>query len=145
MNAAVARLRPWLLAAGLLAAMASATARSTAAPEVPPQVDTVATGGEWNSARDSGVLRIVIVHQGFEHVHSRLWIEWLAVGERGAPRRVARVLVKELSNGMNVIDVGNRRETFQGGRIRLRATHTYSHESSDITIETGKPGQYKLL
>ncbi|RQO47746.1 hypothetical protein DBV14_20040 [Variovorax sp. KBW07] len=143
MNAAVARLRPWLLAAGLLAAMALATAR-TAAPEVPPQVDTVATGGEWRSARDSGVLRIVIVHQGFEHVHSRLWIEWLAVGERGAPRRVARVLVKELSNGMNVIDTGGRGETFQDGRIRLRATHTYSHERSDITIETGKPGQYKL-
>ncbi|SCX73375.1 hypothetical protein [Variovorax sp. EL159] len=144
MNAAITRLRPWLLAAGLLGAMAPATAR-VAAPEVPPQVDTVAAGGEWRSARDSGVLRIVIVHQGFEHVHSRLWIEWLAVGERGTPRRVARVLVKELSNGMNVIDVGNRRETFQDGRIRLRATHTYSHESSDITIETGKPGQYKLL
>jgi hypothetical protein len=141
--------RAWTLAAGVaIAAMAMAATAATAAegsaPEVSPRVTTVATGGEWSSPKGSGVLRVVIADEGFTHVHSRLWIEWLAVGERGAPRRVARVLVKELSNGMNVIDVGNRRETFQDGRIRLRATHTYSHESSDITIETGKPGEYKL-
>ncbi|QNK65232.1 hypothetical protein [Variovorax sp. PAMC26660] len=142
--------RAWMLAAGLaIAATALAATAATAAegnaPEVSPRVTTVATGGEWTSPKGSGVLRVVIADTGFSHVHSRLWIEWLTVGERGAPRRVARVLVKELSGGMNVLEAGNRRETFQGGRIRLRATHTYSQDSSDITIETGKPGEYKLL
>ncbi|WP_398494022.1 hypothetical protein [Variovorax sp.] len=145
MSAAAARPRSWLLAAGLLlAALAPAAARDVA-PEVPPQVDTVATGGEWRTARDGGVLRIVIVHQGFEHVHSRLWLEWLASGERGPARRVARVLVKELSGGMNVLAVDERARTFEGPRIRLRSTHSYSHETTDIAIEAGAPGRYQLL
>lgn len=145
MSAAAARPRSWLLAAGLLlAALAPAAARDVA-PEVPPQVDTVATGGEWRTARESGVLRIVIVHQGFEHVHSRLWLEWLASGERGPARRVARVLVKELSGGMQVLAVDERARTFEGPRVRLRSTHSYSHETTDIAIEAGAPGRYQLL
>lgn len=130
--------------AAVFAAAGPAAAAGRAAPEVPVQVRAVATGGEWTSPKGSGVLRVVIADEGFEHVHSRLWIEWLATSERGAPRRVARVFVKELSNGMAVLRPGDPREVFQRDRIRLRATHTYSQDISDITIEAGTPGHYRL-
>ena len=138
------RLRCWMLATGLALAVTTAAAQGMA-PEVPTQVRTVATGGEWLSPKGGGVLRVVIADEGFEHVHSRLWIEWLTIGERGTPRRTARVLVKELSNGMAVLRLDDRGETFQGSRIRLRSTHTYSQDTTDITIETGKPGHYRIL
>lgn len=131
--------------AAVFAAAGPAAAAGRAAPEVPVQVSAVATGGEWTSPKGSGVLRVVIADEGFEHVHSRLWIEWLATSERGAPRRVAQVFVKELSNGMAVLRPGDPREMFQRDRIRLRATHTYSQDISDITIEAGSPGHYRLL
>lgn len=130
--------------AAVFAAAGPAAAAGRAAPEVPVQVSEVATGGEWTSPKGSGVLRVVIADEGFEHVHSRLWIEWLATSERGAPRRVARVFVKELSNGMAVLRPGDPREVFQRDRIRLRSTHTYSQDISDITIEAGTPGHYRL-
>jgi hypothetical protein len=137
------RLSAWLLAAGL--AVATAASAQTGTPVVPPPVTNVATGGEWHSANATGILRVVIADEGFAHVHSRLWIEWLIVRERGAPRLAARVLVKELSNGLAVLAVGERRTAFQGGQIRLQATNPYSLESRDVTIEAGKPGQYKIL
>ena len=114
-------------------------------PIVPTQVTTVATGGEWTSARSAGTLRVILVNQGFEHVHSKLWLEWLIVGKRGEPRLAARVLVKELSNGFAVLRLDDRRETFKGQRIQLRAANPYSSDDRDVTIEAGKPGQYKIV
>ncbi|WP_296791801.1 hypothetical protein [Variovorax sp.] len=49
MSAAAARPTSWLLAAGLLLAALAPVAARDLAPEVPPQVDTVVTGGEWRA------------------------------------------------------------------------------------------------
>jgi hypothetical protein len=125
--------------------MATAVHAQTNGPAVPPQVSTVATGGEWSSARAGGTLRLIIVNQGFEHVHSKLWLEWLTVDERGKSRLAARVLVKELSSGFAVVRLDPRRETFSGLRIQLRAANPYSSDDSEVTLEAGKPGQYKMI
>ena len=137
---------PRMLVAGLAIASAMAVHARADGPVVPPQVSTVATGGDWNTARTGGALRVIIVHEGFEHVHSKLWVEWISIGEREERRLTARVLVKELSNGFSSVRLDDRREVFSGSQIRLRAANPYSaDDNQDVTIEAGKPGQYKIV
>ncbi|QSI30230.1 hypothetical protein GNX71_11800 [Variovorax sp. RKNM96] len=137
---------PRMLVAGLAIASAMAVHARADGAVVPPQVSTVATGGDWNTARTGGALRVIIVHEGFEHVHSKLWLEWISIGEREERRLAARVLVKELSNGFSSVRLDDRREVFSGSQIRLRAANPYSAEDNqDVTIEAGKPGQYKIV
>lgn len=137
---------PRMLVASLAIASAVAVHARTDGPVVPPQVNTVATGGEWNTAKAGGKLRVIIVYEGFEHVHSKLWLEWISIGERDERRLAARVLVKELSNGFSSVRLDDRREVFSGSLIRLRAANPYSTEDNqDVTIEAGKPGQYKIV
>ncbi|MGJ7603221.1 hypothetical protein ACSFA7_02685 [Variovorax sp. LT1R20] len=134
-----------MLVAALVIASAMVVHARTDGPAVPAQVTTVATGGEWTSAQAGGTLRLVIVNQGFEHVHSKLWLEWLALDERGKPRLAARMLVKELSSGFAVVRLDDRRKTFNGLRVQLRAANPYSSDDREVTIEAGKPGQYKMI
>ena len=136
---------PRILVAALAMAGAMAVHAAADTPIVPARVNTVATGGEWSSAKDSGTLRIVVVNQGFEHVQSKLWLEWLAIGENEERRLAARVLVEELSNGFSVVRLDTRRKTFDGTRIRLLAANPYSAEDSEVTITAGKPGRYKII
>jgi hypothetical protein len=134
------------IAIAISSAGATAAHARTDGPAVPPQVSTVATGGEWNAGKSGGALRVVIVQEGFEHVHSKLWLEWIAIGERDERRLAARVLVKELSNGFSSVRLDDRREAFSGSQIRLRTANPYSTEDNqDVTIEAGKPGQYKIV
>jgi hypothetical protein len=133
-----------MLVAGLALASFGANAQVNA-PIVPAQVTTVASGGEWRSASTTGTLRVIIVNEGFEHVHSKLWLEWLTVGERGQRRLAARVLVKEVSNGFSVLGLEGSSETFTGARIQLQTTNPYSLEDKRVTIDAGKPGQYKVV
>lgn len=137
---------PRMLVAGLAIASAVAVHARADGPVVPPQVSTVATGGDWNTAKAGGALRVIIVYEGFEHVHSKLWLEWISIGEREERRLAARVLVKELSNGFSSVRLEDRREAFSGSQIRLRAANPYStDDNQDVTIEAGKPGQYKIV
>ncbi|WP_257859115.1 hypothetical protein [Variovorax sp. ZS18.2.2] len=135
-----------MLVAALLIASAMAVHARTDGPVVPPQVHTVASGGEWNTAKAGGALRVIIVYEGFEHMHSKLWLEWISIGERGERRLAARVLVNELSNGFSSVRLDDRRKVFSGSQIRLRSANPYSTEDNqDVTIKAGRPGQYKIV
>jgi hypothetical protein len=138
------KLFPALLVAGMLFANGVANAE-VKAPAVPTQVTTVATGGEWSLANASGTLRVVVVDEGFEHVHSNVWFEWLTDNGHGPRRLAARVLVKELSNGFAVIRLADPRQAFDGSRVHLQTTNPYSMEDKAVTIEAGRPGQYKIV
>ncbi len=123
----------------------AASGQELGTPRVPPEVSSVASGGLWNSADAAGYSRIVIVNVGFEHVHSMVWLEWWSQDERNPPVRRAQVLVRELSNGMQVVDVGRPDQAFRSNRIRLQATNTYASEQrTAVEIEVGAPGRYKI-
>lgn len=134
-----------LLAIGLAVAMAANA--QTGTPIVPPSVSGVAIGGQWSSAKGGGPLRVVIADHGFEHIHSQVWIEWLDLDERGRRRLAARVLVKELSGGFAVVSLGDRREVFRDGRIRLLSVNPYAPQDKEtmVEIEPGAPGRYKII
>jgi hypothetical protein len=130
-----------LIAVGLSAGVAQSRAE---VPAVPLDVATVVSGGAWETADAAGTYRVVIVDEGFEHVHSTLWLEWLAPVQDGPPALVARVRVKELSDGFWSLRIDDADRTFKQGRIVLRATHAYSLESRTIQIEAGRPGLYRV-
>jgi len=66
---------------------------ATAQVEIPTNVAQVESGGYWNHDGRSGRFRIVIADEGWEHVISRIFIEWIEQdGEgRGRDKVVARV------------------------------------------------------
>ena len=65
-----------LLAAGILSATGSATAQ--AVPVVAPSVDDVEAGGYWTAGGAEGQYRLIVTSGGFEHVTSRLYLQWLS-------------------------------------------------------------------
>ena len=47
-------------------------------PAIPMQVTSVVSGGYWQRGSESGTYRAVIVQEGWEHLSSRLYIEWIS-------------------------------------------------------------------
>lgn len=50
-----------------------------AAPEYPvaPRVETVRTGGYWEAKEHRGRYRVVVAHDGFEHIQTYIRVEWV--------------------------------------------------------------------
>ena len=44
---------------------------------VPAEVTSVSTAGRWQSGRIAGSYRVVVVRDGWEHIWSRVYVEWL--------------------------------------------------------------------
>jgi hypothetical protein len=65
-----------LLAAALLVAWPAGAAPP--ASGVPPEVESVSTGGYWQAEGRSGQYRVVTLRQGFDAVSNRLLVEWVA-------------------------------------------------------------------
>ena len=52
-------------------------------------VVAVVSGGEWTSAGRSGTYRLVVVSSGYEHVTSRLYVQWVEdPAGRDTPSRI---------------------------------------------------------
>jgi hypothetical protein len=79
--------------AGALTIARGAVAQSTAANEpsaLGPAIVHVVSGGAWSDETTSGEWRAVVRNRGFEHVRSRLTIEWLAADPDSQVTRVVR-------------------------------------------------------
>lgn len=68
----------FVLAAALLrAGSASAQTDSIRPPALPPEVSGVVTGGTWEDHGARGIIRVVIVSEGWEEVRQRAFVQWL--------------------------------------------------------------------
>ena len=127
----------WLSGPAALAADPSVLA--DAARRLPPSIASVAT-----CASSTGALhyRVVVVTQGFEHVSSAVYLQWLRVGERGA-RLWRSVPVPELSGGFWSVaeaEVVSREPC----TLQLLATHTYSLAAARFVLQPSANGSYRL-
>ena len=90
----------------------------------------------------SGEYRTVIFSQGFEHVSSEVYIQWLEWNQDG-PRLLESVLVAELSSGLWSVGepmvVSRKRCSMQ-----LAATHTYRSESARFVLQPAGRGKYSI-
>src|SRR6186713_464278 len=71
------------------------------APDVSPAIVQVVSGGYWEAGPQHGIYRAIVENQGFEHVSSRLWLEWVAEPDnaQAAHQVVGRVEVAEIGRG----------------------------------------------
>jgi hypothetical protein len=74
-----------LLRFGLTVLMLQPWLANAAPPAYPlaTSIETVRTGGYWESKEHRGRYRVVVAHEGYEHIHSYIRIEWVRDPDRG--------------------------------------------------------------
>lgn len=118
------------------------------APDVPLNIDSVNSGGYWEYGGKSGEYRVVVVSDGWEHVHSRVYLQWIAADENKHSFSLAATVPIDKINREAVWTAGAPKILFSKNRVNfsIPLTHTYSAENRSITIvPQAKPGVYKIL
>jgi hypothetical protein len=115
------------------------------APKLPGEIAHVVTGGWWTDSADAdGRFRIVVVSGGWEHVSSRVYLDWLRADEDSLGLVLqTQVLVSEIEEGVWV--VGPPTLSCEGGRCEasLIGTNTYTQEKRGWRLELYGPGRYR--
>jgi hypothetical protein len=125
-----------------------ATGGAQKVPVIPSDVSEVEAGGYWIQGGDEGSYRIVIQTGGFEHIVSRVWLQWLSRSEsqEDTIRVVASRELEEISgDGWRV----------HSAQLELRdgqweATLDGANSHSDPTLKArwrvtlGGPGKFTL-
>jgi len=66
-------------------------------PVVAEYVTAVASGGYWEEGDRSGIIRVIVVQQGWEHVTSRVYLEWIAEGQSHELKIIRQAPVDEIN------------------------------------------------
>lgn len=90
----------------------------------------------------AGNFRIIVINAGYEHVSSRVRLEWLEMGPEQKSVIKDSVWVDEIGNGM--LSLGMPVWSSGKDEFLLSATHTYSMEKYKFTLVPLEPGQYEL-
>lgn len=90
----------------------------------------------------AGDFRIIVINAGYEHVSSRVRLEWLEMGPEQKSVIKDSVWVDEIGNGM--LSVGMPVWSPGKDEFMLSATHTYSMEKYKFALVPLEPGQYEL-
>jgi len=143
----------WRLAAvGLLfvfGAAASAAAgvvdlETAAVKAIPASVSTVVGGGLWG---ERGSYRVVVTQGGFEHIHSKVYAQWLSTDGKGESRIEKSVQVKQLSNLVPSV-IGEIRFVFPSkeskGVFEVDVVNRESQKSAIALLRMGKPGELSV-
>ncbi len=126
--------------------IAFATCFAKAEPEADGEAVQVATNlvsvASCTDPMRNKSYRVVVFTQGFEHVSSEVYLQWLAWGEDG-PHMLKSTPVAELSSGMWSVGSSS---VIPGKRcsIQLNATHTYSGETERFVVRPVSLGQYSI-
>lgn len=111
----------------------------TEAPLIESGIESVVTGGFWQSGDVSGRYRVVVVNSGFEQVHSDVFLEWIQDGsESSGPCVLCSVPVAQV-NESGAWSIGVPEFSFGMEGIRLLAVNSFTLESR-VFILTPLPG-----
>lgn len=160
--------RPGIITARLHAGLFALTLTVTtsawggnAAPKVRPQVaeavaadavgvtadvSTVHTGGAWSERDKEGTYRVIITDRGFDHVKSKLYLQWLVQEpEEGLPQVRATVAFAAF-NEMPVynLDISEWKPQMNRLRVELSAYNSYSGAKCRFIVEAMTPGAATL-
>lgn len=110
------------------------------------RIDDLRTFGNWSEGDKSGVIRIIISSEGFDHLRSHLIIEWLeeSIGKRSLYKSIE---ITEFEQGVGqVVSIDNITLNKKSSQVHLVVANTYSNqESNSILIFNSVPGNYKLV
>ena len=147
-----ARASCWLATIGLLSvlgAVASASAGvddqdAAAVGAIPASVSTVVQGGLWGTR---GSYRVVVIQQGFEHIYSKTYAQWLNTNDKGESRVEKSVRVNQLSNLIPSV-IGDVRIALASkqsdGVFEVEVVDRNSQKSSIALLHMGKPGEVSV-
>jgi hypothetical protein len=113
-------------------------------PNIPADVESVTSGGYWQSADQSGCYRIIVVNSGWEHIYSQVFLQWILDGtkEQG-PSILFSVPIREI-NDSPVWSVGSPEFLSKTQQIKLRATNSYTLEEQVFIISPQTGGKYQI-
>jgi hypothetical protein len=103
-----------------------------------PNISFVASG----YTEISGQFRLVVTNVGWEHVSSRLRLEWLVEGKRQSWVVQKTIPITEFDNGM--LSVGMLAWSSEKSQFSLSVTHTYSGEQKKFILTPLDDGKYEL-
>lgn len=111
----------------LLVGIALTAVATHAAPEsaLPPDVVQVRTAGYWKNGSREGAYRAVVVQEGWEHVWSRLRVEWVAApSSRGGNFEIVSTATPLLpvAEGTTLLDVTLKPKPGKGVVLTVVAT-----------------------
>lgn len=106
---------------------------------IPADIYELKSFGHWETIDQHGHLRIVIINQGFEHVASSVFLEWISVQEDGL-ETYKSVPITEI-NEFRLYSVGVKKVEWE--RLILSLTQVYSLEESELEIIPLVPGKYE--
>ena len=123
-------------------------ARDTAAPAhaaLDPEIEFVVTGGSWDRGDQSGHYRIVVRNTGFEHVSSRVHVEWLATNPDSGTFVRASVKIDTIPGGMYSIGLPALERRAGAFELVLSGTHTYALNERKWRFALGEPGAVRTV
>ena len=111
--------------------------------DVPTHVESVVSGGYWKSGGQDGRYRIIVVNNGWEHVHSLVFLQWLEENhEKQETTTRFSVPIREI-NEAHTWSVA-RPEFSDKNEIKMHATNTYSQEAKVFIVRPDVEGKYKV-
>jgi len=113
-------------------------AEKPALNSVDPNISYIVSG----YSEVSGQFRVVVTNVGWEHLSSRVRLEWLAEGANQTRVVQKTALIAEFEGRM--LSVGVPVWTADKPEIAISATHTFSLEEYKFTLTPLAPGKYEL-
>ena len=125
---------------------AAAPARAQELPALDPAITHVVTGGYWEAAGREGSLRLVVVTHGFDHLISRLYVQWLeAVPDSATVRVVGTEPVRTIPEGIWTLHRPRLRRAGGEWRVSVEGTDTHTdpprHGRWEVAV--GAPGELR--
>lgn len=135
-----------LLSLGFFLALAGLANAESDTPKLAPEVEFVVSGGHWQSGDQEGRYRVLVINSGWEHVHSKVFLQWISTGtqEQQDPSILFSVPIQEI-NESPVWSVGVPEFPHDTEQIKLRATNSRNLKEQllfNITPQAG--GKYQI-
>lgn len=119
-----------------------------AAPRIPADISEVTSGGSWRGSGREGSYRIIIQTDGFEHIVSRAWLQWISGPDAHGDslRVVASVELQEVGGGgwqahspRIFLTNGSWEATMEGAN-----SHFDPIRKARWRLKLGPPGEYSM-
>lgn len=129
-----------------LLALSKASAAQDSLP-VAPDLVSVVSGGHWEVDGMRGFYRVRIYQQGWEHVTSTAFLDWI----REDPDQTR--LIVQASTGISEINdagvwslwIPEMEFDDSAALVGISGTHTYSGETAFFSVKMTAPGNYSVV
>ncbi|CAG0943273.1 hypothetical protein BROC_02215 [Candidatus Brocadiaceae bacterium] len=120
---------------------------TSSAVGITADVSLVKSGGTWTEGNTEGHYRVIISNRGFDHVVSKLYLQWLELDPEKGTYRIRATVGFAALNDIPVYNLELIGWTPHESRLRvdLDAYNSYSGEKSRFILDAATPGNATLI